>query len=129
MLPDFSHPIYNSEAAAIAHLESIVWPDGPVCPHCNENRGRAYKLEGVRGSKSRAQPDGAPRLGLWKCAKCRKQFTVRMNTMYENAHVPLHKAFRAHAFFHEYGRHHVKSVARDIGVNYKTALRLADLMT
>lgn len=55
MLPDFSHPIYNSEAAAIAHHESIVWPDGPVCPHCNENRGRAYKLEGVRGSKSRAR--------------------------------------------------------------------------
>lgn len=52
-----------------------------------------------------------------------------MNTMYENAHVPLHKAFRAHAFFHEYGCHDVKSVARDIGVNHKTALRLADLMT
>lgn len=128
MLPDFSHPIYTSEEAAIDHLESIVWPDGPVCPHCENNKGRAYRLNGVRGTKSKSNPDGALRLGLWKCARCRKQFTVRARTFYANSHVPLHKAFMLHAHLHEYGRYRLKRVAREVGINYKTALRLADAM-
>jgi len=128
MLPDFSHPIYNSEEAAFEHLESIVWPEGPVCPHCDQNGGTFYKLKNVRGTKSRSHPDGALRHGLWKCARCRKQFTVRARTFYQNAHVPLHKAFRAHAYFHEYGTYDLAGTARAVGINYKTARRLADLM-
>ena len=27
-------PIYSNEDAARAHLESLLWPQGPVCPHC-----------------------------------------------------------------------------------------------
>lgn len=126
MLPDFSHEIYISEEAAVAHLESIVWPDGPVCPHCGQTGKSAYRLKEVRGTKSRRHPEGAPRYGLWKCADCRKQFTVRVGTLYENGHVPLHKAFKAHAYFTEYGRYNVADVAREVGINYKTALRLAD---
>ena len=36
-----------SEAAAFAHVESIIWADGTVCPHCG-CVDRAYRLEGVR---------------------------------------------------------------------------------
>lgn len=35
------------EAAAFAHVESILWTDGPVFPHCGVI-DRAYRLEGVR---------------------------------------------------------------------------------
>ncbi len=27
-------PYFQDEEAAYAKLEGIVWPDGPVCPHC-----------------------------------------------------------------------------------------------
>src|SRR6185437_5179596 len=30
------------------------------------------------------------RLGLYKCYQCRKPFTVRMGTIFESSHVPLH---------------------------------------
>ena len=33
-----SEPHFHDEAAAITRLESIVWPDGPVCPHCGHNQ-------------------------------------------------------------------------------------------
>lgn len=31
------------------------------------------------------------RLGLNKCGNCRKQFTVRIGTIFEESHIPLHK--------------------------------------
>ena len=34
---DLSNPIFHDENAAREHLESIMWPDGPVCPHCGES--------------------------------------------------------------------------------------------
>ena len=27
-------PHFHNETAAVAHLEAIVWPNGPICPHC-----------------------------------------------------------------------------------------------
>jgi transposase-like protein len=67
------------EDAAIAHLESILWPSGPVCPHCGLI-GEAYKLNGKTTRK-----------GLRKCKGCRKPFTVRMKTIFEDSKIPLHK--------------------------------------
>jgi len=29
-----NEPYFQDEAAAFAALEAILWPDGPVCPHC-----------------------------------------------------------------------------------------------
>ena len=25
---------FGTDEASRAHLESVLWPDGPVCPHC-----------------------------------------------------------------------------------------------
>ena len=76
-----SKPYFHDEKAAFDKLESIVWPDGPVCPHCGGVE-RFYDL-----SKTR--------MGLRKCAQCRKQFTVRIGTLYERSHIPLHKWLQA----------------------------------
>lgn len=76
-------PYFHDEMAAFAHLEAILWPKGPVCPHCGGNE-RIYKLEGVKDKR------GNVRLGLHKCGHCRKQFTVRVGTVFESSHVPLH---------------------------------------
>ncbi len=76
-------PYFHDEKAAFAKLESLLWPEGPVCPHCG-SAAKHYDLYRTR-------------LGLRKCGDktCRKQFTVRVGTVFESSHIPLHKWFQA----------------------------------
>jgi transposase-like protein len=83
-----SKPYFHDEKAAFSKLEEVLWPNGPVCPHCG-NDAKVYVLAGVKDRK------GRERLGLKKCGKCRKQFTVRVGTVFESSHIPLHKWFQA----------------------------------
>jgi transposase-like protein len=72
------------DASARRLLESIRWPDGPVCPHCGEidNAGRL---------KPRQDSKQPCRLGLWKCYGCLEQFSVTVGTVFEDSHIGLHK--------------------------------------
>ncbi len=72
-----SHPRFHNEEAAYAYVESVLWPKGPVCPHCGATK-RVGKLHGK-----------SYRIGLYKCYVCRKQFTVKIGTIFEDSHVPL----------------------------------------
>jgi transposase-like protein len=69
---------FHNEEAAFAYVEARVWPQGPVCPHCG-----GFDRIGKMGGKS-------TRIGLHKCYQCRKPFTVRIGTIFESSHVPLH---------------------------------------
>jgi transposase-like protein len=80
---------FHDEAAAFAEMEAVLWPDGPVCPHCG-GMDRIYALKGVRSKPSKKNPEGVERHGLKKCGHCRKQFTVRVGTIFEDSHAPLH---------------------------------------
>ncbi len=90
-----SQPQFHDEAKAFEYLERIVWADGVVCPHCGVVGGRVYDLAGVRGKPSNKSPEGAERFGLKKCGECRKQFTVKVGTVFEHARMPLHKMLQA----------------------------------
>jgi transposase-like protein len=83
-------PYFNNEKAAFLHLEKLLWKGGVVCPHCG-SVDSAGRLEGVRGKNAKV------RLGLWKCyeGECRKQFTVRVGTVFEHCRIPLHKCLQA----------------------------------
>ena len=83
-----SKPYFQDEAAAFAKLESIVWPNGPTCPKCGAV-DRIGSLDGVKDKKGRV------RHGLKKCYHCRSQFTVRVGTVFESSHIPLHKWLQA----------------------------------
>lgn len=74
-----SNQIFHNENKAREYLESIRWPDGPICPHCNGS-DKVYELKGK-----------STRPGLWKCGHCRKQFTVTVGTIFEGSHIPLAK--------------------------------------
>jgi transposase-like protein len=78
MVSALSAPHFHDEKAAFAYVEARVWPEGPVCPHC----GGVERI-GLMGGKS-------TRVGLYKCYQCRKPFTVRIGTIFESSHVPLH---------------------------------------
>lgn len=90
-----SKPYFHDEAAAFAHLESVIWSDGIACPHCGAVGSRVYDLSDVRGRPTVKSPEGAVRYGLKKCGECRQQFTVKVGTVFEHARIPLHKMLQA----------------------------------
>lgn len=90
-----SKTYFHNEAATFTYLESVIWADGVVCPHCGVIGGRVYDLSDVHGSISKKSPDGAIRHGLKKCGECRKQFTVKVGTVFEHGRIPLHKMLQA----------------------------------
>jgi len=67
-------------------LESIRWPTGPVCVHCGA-ASAIYRL--------RRKPGSGIRPGVWKCGSCRKQFTVTVNTIFEETRLALSHWLRA----------------------------------
>jgi transposase-like protein len=90
-----SKPYFHDEAEAFKFLERIIWGDEIVCPHCGVVGGRVYELEGVRTKPSKKNPKGVVRHGLKKCGECRKQFTVKVGTVFEHGRIPLHKMLQA----------------------------------
>lgn len=54
-----NRPYFRKEPAAHAFLESIVWPDGAVCPHCGVV-GTAYRIKANPEKRVRAF-NNAPR--------------------------------------------------------------------
>jgi transposase-like protein len=89
-------PYFHDEKAAFAALEAIMWPAGkpPHCPHCGV-LDRMGRLADQRTKPSKKNPEGRPVIGLWKCYACRKQFTVRKGTIFEDSHLELHLWFQA----------------------------------
>lgn len=77
---------FYNEKEAFKYIESIIWKDGAKCPHCG-SKERVYRLEGK-----------STREGLYKCGECRKQFTVRVGTIFENSRIPLCKWLQAYNF-------------------------------
>jgi transposase-like protein len=76
-----SAPHFYDEEAAFAKVEAAIWPNGPVCPHC----GCTGRISAIK-----ANPEKRVRYGLKKCGDCKKQFTVRMGTIFEESKLPLH---------------------------------------
>src|SRR6202012_5725842 len=103
-------PCFADAEVAAEYLEGIRWPNRPVCPHCKSER-TPYRLNS-KATKRR----------LWKCASCRKQFTVMVGTIFEISHVPLNKWLLAFYLLcsskKEMSAHQLH---RSIGVTYKTA--------
>lgn len=73
-------PHFQNEDAAFAYVEARLWPHGPTCHHCgNADASRMRRMQGK-----------TTRQGLVKCYECGKPFTVRMGTIFESSHLPLH---------------------------------------
>lgn len=57
-----------------AFVADMRWPDGPVCPRCE---GREHSFISTRR--------------LWKCKACKKQFSVKVGTIFEDSPLGLDK--------------------------------------
>lgn len=68
-----------SEDAAVEFMEQQRWSGKPTCPHC-ENAD-VYKMLDRDGSRNKRY--------LWRCRACGEQYTVRIDTVYEETRIPL----------------------------------------
>ncbi|OBX18642.1 transposase [Erythrobacter sp. QSSC1-22B] len=76
-MSNLSAPHFHNEEAAYAYVEARIWPQGAVCPRCG-TMDRIGKL----GGKS-------TRVGTYKCYECRKPFTVKIGSIFEDSKVPM----------------------------------------
>lgn len=70
--------VFPDEPSARTYLETRRWPNGVVCPTCQE----AKRITPRKG-------------GFFRCNACKDDFTVRTGTIFERSHIPLHKWIRA----------------------------------
>ncbi len=101
-------PHFHDEEAAFKYLEAIRWPQGPVCSKCGVV-GHAYKTK---------------KAGVYRCAEkgCRKDFTVRIGTVFEESPINLHKwLLAAYLICASKKGMSSKQLERMLDVTYKTA--------
>jgi transposase-like protein len=101
------------EAAAVEMFESMRWGDKPFCVHCGSTN--VYKMTSANGERNKRF--------LWRCHECKKQYTVRIGTVYEESRIPL--KYWAYAFWRSCSSK--KGVAaleikRQTGLSYTSAL-------
>jgi transposase-like protein len=101
---------FADEDTARRMMESIRWPNGPVCPHCRDT-GPFYEIKGKTARK-----------GVRKCQKCRKQFSVMVGTVFERSHIPMNKWLYA-IFAMNSSKKGVSAnqLHRELGITYKSA--------
>ncbi len=90
---------------AMAFLVHIRWPSGVVCPRCEADKPMYLKSRRI-----------------WKCRSCRKQFSVKVGTIFEDSPLGLDKWLPA-LWMLANCRNGISSyeLARDLGVTQKTA--------
>ena len=111
-MASFTEKRFNDDGAARAYLETLRWPDGPVCPHCGTiNRAYAIKPEGT-----------------YRCGEpaCRGNFTVTMNSPMERSHIALHKWVLAfHLMCSSKKGISAHQLHRTLGITYRSAWFMA----
>ena len=107
---DLTNPIFSNANLAREHLETLHWPNGPVCPRCGETE----RVKRAGGASTRP--------GVVQCAPCRRAFTVTVGTVMEDSKIPLNKwllAFRLMAGSKKGMSAH--QLHRSLGITYKSA--------
>ncbi|MEK6703022.1 MAG: IS1595 family transposase [Planctomycetota bacterium] len=110
-LPD----VCADETLAVEFVERQRWGNSPCCPRCGDTNVR--KMLAADGSRNKRY--------LWRCGGCRKQYTVRINSVYEDSRIPMR--FWVFAFWsactHKKGVSALQ-IKRQTGLNYRSALFL-----
>lgn len=99
---------FDSEDKCIDYLAAMRWEGEPVCPYCEHEGAYTIKLKG--------------RSKRFKCQSCRKQFSVRVGTIFEDSKISLRKWFIA-IYLHTSHKKGISSIqlGKDIKVTQKTA--------
>ncbi len=71
----------NTEEKCVDYLAQFRWNGKPICQYCNHDV--CYELNLTNRGKR------------WKCKKCRKQFSIRIGTPFQESKLPIRKLFVA----------------------------------
>src|ERR687894_389108 len=98
---------FSNLDVATSYVAKLRWPDGPVCPECGTLDKDHYYLKSRR---------------LWKCRACKKQFSVKVGTIFEDSPLGLDKWLPA-VWMIANCKNGISSyeLARDLGVQQKSA--------
>lgn len=69
----------QSEPLAVEFMEQQRWSDAPTCPHC----GSSWVYKMMSGKEQRNKDY------RWRCRECKKMYTVRIGTIFEESRLPL----------------------------------------
>lgn len=96
---------FSSEKACIAHFEGIRFRNGEYCPHCKHSKIHRFK-DGKR----------------FRCAKCKKDFTIKTGTVFGESKISLQKWFVA-IYLLATNKKGISSItlSKQVGVTQKTA--------
>jgi len=96
---------FKDRNACIDLIAFLRWPQGVKCVHCGHDKCGFLKTRRI-----------------WKCAKCRKQFSVKTGTVLEDSPIPLDKWLVA-LWLIVNAKNGISSweIHRSIGVTQKTA--------
>jgi transposase-like protein len=109
-MSDLTNPAFTDETKAREFLEASRWPAGPVCPFCGQ-------LDTVRPLNGASMGPG-----WYYCSECQDKFTVRVGTLYERSHIPLHKWLLAsHLMVASKKGISALQLSRMLGITYKSA--------
>ena len=100
---------FPTEDSARKYLEIKIWDGKPTCPICNQNtKNRIYKNK--------------TRIGLYRCKDCRKQFTIRNNSVMESSRIELRKWLYAE-YLMVTSRKGISSLqlSKELGITQKSA--------
>lgn len=112
-MSNLSAKYLHDEEAAHEFLEGVLWGPQVTCLHC----GGVDKI-----TKVKANSEKRIRVGLWRCGDCKKQFTVKVGTVFEASKVKLHIWLQAVVLMTQSKKGiSAHQLHRTLGVTYKTA--------
>src|SRR5262249_49341992 len=95
--------------------ERMRWGNEPTCPHCgvvNDCRQMRHRTTSERNHRY-----------LWRCMSCKRQFTVRVGTVFEDSRIPLrHWCYAFWAACASKKGVSALQIKRMTGLSYKSAL-------
>ena len=65
---------FAGQDVALEFLASVRWPEGPQCPTCG-SKAHSY----LRSRR------------IWKCRECKRQYSAKLGTVFEDSPIPLDK--------------------------------------
>ena len=99
---------FPDEQAAIDYFAKILWKDGVECPYCESKRVSPRTVK-----------------NYYRCKDCRRDFTIRVGTIFHRSHIPLHKWLYA-MYMTEVSRKGISSLqlSKEIGISQRSAWHL-----
>jgi transposase-like protein len=113
---DLTNPIFTDADKAREHLETLYWPNGPICRHCGN--AEALRITKLAGKSTRP--------GVLWCNECGKPFSVTVGTVMEDSKIPLNKWVLAfHLMASSKKGMSAHQLHRMLSITYKSAWFLA----